>query len=404
MWGRYILFLFMFICAVLTVHLISWAGSMLHSVPNGSDWSYAVFTFREERNRSMSVNILMNILIPNVCMVLLYMTVHMLKMNCQYDDFVMYVIFCYVYRAVLICIILKRWELYSVGYEIFNSVIGILIAYLLIKYFLIKPQEVFIEVQELVNEFWLLVVLIIYKFVVLILDKIFSQKDVVKTSMLDRYIRNKFDYFYNKYKDVVYITKEDKIVWILIFAIMIFENYNRGGIKRKIERIKIFTGRTATVGIMQVTSNINISDTESITVAYEKLKNEIMLDDLEIDDEMQIEYYAFQYNPNEDYAKSVAYIYQHLRSYLDERPEYRKEFYLADLSEEYTDIHGKVQISQSEQEYNSSECDYWTLGDIMQMSGLTKKQIMKKIKKKKMVIYLNGSEVTKFFKKYLPKE
>lgn len=149
---RYLLLLLLFLGAVITVHLVSWVGSVLHSVPNGADSSYAVFTFRADQNKSMSTNILMNILIPNVCFIFIYMTLFNLNIKCRYSDLIFYVIFYYVYRVLLICLILKRKELLNVWYELFNGTVGILIAYFLAYYFLIKPEDVFIDVKELVNE------------------------------------------------------------------------------------------------------------------------------------------------------------------------------------------------------------------------------------------------------------
>ena len=60
--GKECCLIILFIISIITVHLVSWVGSVLHSVPNGGESSYAVFTFREDQNKSMSTNILMNIL------------------------------------------------------------------------------------------------------------------------------------------------------------------------------------------------------------------------------------------------------------------------------------------------------------------------------------------------------
>ena len=53
----------LFVIAIVTVHLVSWVGNVLHSVPNGGASGYAVFTFRGDQDRSMSTNILLNILL-----------------------------------------------------------------------------------------------------------------------------------------------------------------------------------------------------------------------------------------------------------------------------------------------------------------------------------------------------
>lgn len=418
---RYLFLFLLFISAAVTMHLVSWVGSVLHSVPNGMGSSYAVFTFRADQNKAMSTNIFMNILIPNVCFIFIYMILYTTGVECRYDDLIFYVIFYYVYRVLLICFILKRRELLNVWYELFSGIVGSLMAYFLANYFLVKPQEVFIEVQELVNEFWLLVILIVYRFIVLLLDKVFCQKNVVSQNMLDKYIRNKFQYFYHKYKTVVNVTREEKILWILLFSIMIFENYNRGGIKRKLERIKIFFGRSATVGIMQVRSTENLSDEESIVMAYDKLKNEIMAEDLaagiDFDDEMQIEYYAYRYNPSEDYSKSISYIYQRLRVYLAGHPEFRKVFHLKEVETAPQIVTPELQMQSSyemlpsqdatdtirETVQRDNQYEYWTLDDVVQMSGLTKKEVKKRIKKKNMIVLLLDCEVQEHFKKYMPK-
>lgn len=63
----------LFVIAMVTVHLVSWVGNVLHSVPNGGTSGYAVFTFRGDQDRSMSTNILMNILFPNIVLIFMYM-------------------------------------------------------------------------------------------------------------------------------------------------------------------------------------------------------------------------------------------------------------------------------------------------------------------------------------------
>ena len=71
----------------------------------------------------------------------------------------------------------------------------------------------------------------------------------------------------------------------MLFSIMIFENYNRGKFKRKLERIKVRSGRHTTVGIMQVGSDADLTDEESINLAYFKLKDEIVRGNIVTDDE-----------------------------------------------------------------------------------------------------------------------
>ena len=60
------------ILAILTQHAISWAGSMLHQIGDTGQ-NYALFIFSDDRHQPMTNNILMNIFIPNIVSVFLYM-------------------------------------------------------------------------------------------------------------------------------------------------------------------------------------------------------------------------------------------------------------------------------------------------------------------------------------------
>lgn len=385
--------LFLLILAAITVHTISWCGSVLHSVTN-SGRPYAVFTFRADQNKGMSTNILMNILIPNIVLIFLSMfCYHMKELTFGRKFLIVYVLAYYVYRAFLICILLNRRELYNVRYELFNTVLGIGVACFLIKYFLCEPEKVFIPASELVNEFWLIVIAVVYKFMTVFLDKVYTQKKVVSESRLDKYISNRFNYFYKKYKDIIQITENDNRIWILLFSIMIFENYNRGRFKRKLERIKVRSGRHTTVGIMQVGSDADLTDEESINRAYFKLKDEIVMGNIVTDDEGEINHYAFQYNPDEDYARSITYIYQRLCGYLKSTQRFYIAFHLEDHPEkEYpVDLPDESMMSFGEPK------SYLTFDDVRRLTGLSKKELKKKLKEKQIVAMYDEDAVRQAF-------
>ena len=391
-WYIYVLLV---VAAIFSVHLVSWVGSVLHSIPNGITCKYAISAFRSDQDKSMSTNLLMNILFPNIVLIFMYMFCYKEKNVSSPDQLFYYVCFYYAYRIILICFILNRRELLSIRYEFTNLILGILVALFLVKSFLTIPEQVFIPISELVNEFWLIIIVLVFKFIIIIIDKIFRQDTVVKESMLDEYIRNKFRKFYRKYKDNIYITKDCNKLWILIFSIMIFENYNRGSLVRIVERIKIRFGLTATTGVMQIRSNEKISDEESISLAFDKLRNEIVKGNVESDDEIQIQYYAKQYNPDEDYSKSVSFIYQHLYKYISTNRQLNHEFYL--------DNGNQDKMERTEQQDSTifplKEKNYVTLDDIVIKSGLKKQQVLKKIKKNNMVAFFDEDTTEKVFKK-----
>ena len=98
------------ILTAITVHIISWCGGVIERVSN-SGLNYAVFTFRMDQDQGMSANIIMNILIPNVCLVFLSMTCYYIeKLTFGRKLLIFYVIGYYLYRAILICALLNRKE------------------------------------------------------------------------------------------------------------------------------------------------------------------------------------------------------------------------------------------------------------------------------------------------------
>ena len=78
---------------------------------------------------------------------------------------------------------------------------------------------------------------------------------------------------YAKFKTKYYkdIKLKNKDLILLIYSIMIYENYNKSFLTRKLEKYKIFN-KSNKYGIMQVTSNKYIDDLSSIKIATKKLE------------------------------------------------------------------------------------------------------------------------------------
>ena len=100
-----------FILAVITHKLVSISGSYLHEIGRVQE-SYAVFTFSDDRHESMAVNILMNVFIPNICMIFLFAAVTALKWENITRLMILYCASYYIYRFILICLILDSRYLY----------------------------------------------------------------------------------------------------------------------------------------------------------------------------------------------------------------------------------------------------------------------------------------------------
>ena len=394
--GKFGAILILLVGAIILEHIVAWAGSILHSVPSAGESNYAVFIFRDDQDKPLTTNILMNILIPNVGMIFIYMwaSYYSLKYKLEYITF--FVVFYFAYRFILICVLLRRKELFRIGYECSVAGASIIIAYILDAYFFVNKKNIFIPISELTNELWIAIFLVLYKFSQLVLDKWVTQGKVTKESMIVKYIVKKFKQYYARYGKLIEVTVENRYICILLYAIMIFEDYNRGPFLRILERVKFAITGKGTLGIMQVQTDRMITDEESVVIAYEKLKNEIVCDETDIYDEMQINYYAWQYNNNDDYAKSVSFIFSHLYEFLDDKPQYRKEFHLReevfaedeDSAQEVADFSNEIDGEMSENVIGQREMV--TVDDLVMMTGLKRKEVLKRMRK------MNGNKQKTF--------
>ena len=391
-----VVFAIFFMAAVLH-HVIAKTGSILHSIATMGDSQYAVFTFRDDVDLPMSKNILMNIFIPNVALVLLYWLATRMSWEMMLEKLWLFVAFYYLYRALLICVLLNRKELYSIKYEFSMFVFAVVVEYLVWKYFLIADVGLFPPISEIRNEIWLAILLLVYKFLEMFLEQVVHQRNIVTEQMMKKYIAKQFDKFYGKYSECVEINYDNRLLCILLYAIMIFENFNRVRIVRWLERIKIMMGRTATTGIMQVKSDKYLSDEESIQLAYKIIESDIAGEDQLITDE-RIRSYAWQYNPSDDYAQSVEFIYSLLKEYLQETGKYRRTFFLeAEENEVAQDEYSEYESEQ----VGEGQCSWLTLDDVKLMTGLRKKEILAIQRRERAIILFDEAEVRENFKEYL---
>lgn len=158
---------------------------------------------------------------------------------------------------------------------------------------------------------------------------------------------------------------------------------------RIIEEIKVLLGKSATVGIMQIKSDSRLSDKRSIEIAYDRLKKQCENGKIEDMDAMNVMGCAMQYNPDEDYAKSVSFIFQHLYEYIKYSPKYKIKFCIVEEAaseyDETVNVDGNVEGTGLE--------GYITFDDLQVESGMSSKEAWEEIRKEKLIIYLNRKEV-----------
>lgn len=310
--------------AILTFFIITLIGSVLRRLgPEKTDYSF--FEFQKDRQQTVSTNVLINIFIPNVLMVLIFGIAEKSDNTAIENWILLYPAFYYLVRIFNITVVKNRRELLGVYYTIVVSGMGMVLAVLLKKFFLIQGQQIFITIDELREELWFCIIIVIYHFVVLIIQTQFKQRIIVNDEQVHHYIFRMFDKLYERYN---YILPKDNQanLHILVYSIMILENYNRGKFVRGLEKVKVTLTGSATLGIMQVRSDKVISDEDSIRMAYEQLQSCLEMYNLPED----VKGIAIKYNPSDEYAEAVDTIFSALKEYIDAKPSLRTDFYGTD--------------------------------------------------------------------------
>lgn len=312
---------------IVVQYVISWAGSCLVDM-SSSQIKYAYFYFSKDRHIPMTKNILMNIFIPNIAMVFLYDLYKYLGWEYFAARIWVFTLGFYLWRCFLICVILRRKEFYKLKYELGIAIVSVSISIIVFYSFLKKTESIFIQVDELREELGFAIIVALYGFVKLILDEKVTQKDVLKEKDLKKYILRKFNVFFERYKNIIKIDEINNTTWLLVFSIMIIEDFNRGPEKRAFEYILFPIRKKETLGIMQVKSERIISSKKSIQIAFDLINNykeELGVERVAVDNIYDI---ATKYNEEERYGENVQYIYEVLDNYIRGNEYYKSAFLL----------------------------------------------------------------------------
>lgn len=302
-----------FILVVVVQQFIAWAGSCMYYIGNNR-LQYAYFDFSDDSDTPMTKNILMNIFIPNIVMIGLY---YFFKAKSwEYTEYIWsFTIAFFIWRACLICVLLRRREFYKVKYEFSVASVAILLSLLIYYYFLKKTKNIFITVEELREEISFAIIVILYDFIKNIIGDKVKQHDIIKDKDIEKYIRRRYIKLSRKYGKIVNSVTNDNFIKLVVYSIMILEDFNRGPLKRICEYIVFPIKKEATLGIMQVKTNKYISSKTSIQKAVELIQ-QLQNESNDIEELESIVYQiAINYNKDDRYAENVTFIFQKLNIY-----------------------------------------------------------------------------------------
>lgn len=219
-----------FLAAVVLFFIVNWIGSKSISV------GYIQLSTSIAEDSSPAFNFLFKVIAPPVYLVL-YATIcqtsnaNWLNVNCY-----LLVIYYWAFRGLFILATgkcrLTNWITFGL-YALFS--IGI--SYGIYKV-LNDVDKILPDPKDLLNQLWLLIIIFLYN----ILNKMeFGRDRTIRRK--ESYLSRQFMVFNTKYGSLVHSKCQNEFLEAIVFAIMIYENFNRPRVVRWIEYARFFLQR-----------------------------------------------------------------------------------------------------------------------------------------------------------------
>ncbi len=254
-----------FILAISLFYAINWFGK--HSTTFG----YKRLSLLFELDEAPAFNLLFRILTPVVFLLLLSAFFYVIKADSLNDGLYLIVVYSFIFRLFYNVLLgrgrLLNWPLQALY---FFTTAGL--AYIAQKYLISQKEYLFPDLRTLGNQLWLLIIGFLY----LLFNGIKVKSDKTQKRK-DAYLNHRYILYKKRYGHIISSLIHIPALEPLVFSIMIYEAYNRPKMFRIIESIGFWLGRSKTLGIMQMTTNKYISDTQSVKLACKKILDDSLI-------------------------------------------------------------------------------------------------------------------------------
>lgn len=285
-------------------------------------FEYGKFTFSSREDHSFSGNFFQKIVNPAVYLAALAALTQSLLPAELMESFWLLIPIFWGYR--LLYMLLKNTLIFlNLKYEAFAFVLSLLLGegvfFCIIRPLLSQGESIWISAAELRDALWFAILAYIAKVSWDIMKQLFSADNLYPNERRSALVVKRYDKFAAKYGSYIAekaacrvgdtLAPEDQEELIrLVYAIMIYEDYNRPFMIRALERFikAIFRKhQVMTLGIMQVSTREMITDRESIGLAIEKISGPFLdRASVPVDAALSL------YNQSPDYSNEVLAIYR----------------------------------------------------------------------------------------------
>lgn len=263
-----------FLLAILLFLTQNWIGSRTYSK------GYIRFSLFDSSDEAFSLNYMIKVIGPIVFLIITVAVLQFFNLE-LYIDNILNVIYYYIGIRIILIVIYER--IFIVNWLIIISyyISIILLSNIIYFKFISAINSLLPDFSELKNEIWLLIIIFIYQIgngsESQTLSNMYYEPE---QAFLPEFKTRKRRYVIKQYKklklkyesEINKISNSNDTFNLIIYAILIFENFNRPRVIRFVERIWVrIIRRNVTQGIMQKSSKTVISDLESVKLGTQFL-------------------------------------------------------------------------------------------------------------------------------------
>jgi hypothetical protein len=298
------IFLVHLILAIVLFFVVNWLGR--HS----KGFGYTEISLFAKDDENPAFNYLFRVLTPLVFLIIISTICD--AFNIQRYKSELYLISIY-YLVVRLLYVLLNGRIRLINWK---KIILYWFSIIPISYFIydkiIKNQNLLPDFNNISNELWFLIIIFLYQ--------LFNKYEPSSRGFKKRknkYILSFYNKYENKYRNIIdELIKNNKLKSI-VYAIIIYEGFNRPKYARLFESIKLLIKKEATMGIMQIKTKEYINDIKSIKLGIEKIEKyyrtciSLMLNDqLKIIGEKELINRILRFYNGDSYAREVSSIHE----------------------------------------------------------------------------------------------
>ncbi|KYG84486.1 hypothetical protein AWW67_05085 [Roseivirga seohaensis] len=317
-----------FILAIILFYIQNWIGSKSYSR------GYIKFSLLDEKDEALSLNFMIKAVGPTVYLIITSALIQYSNIPLNLDK-VIWIVYFYLLLRVSVIYLYGRSRIVNWPRILIHYLAILVFATIIQKKFISSIDVLLPDFSEIKNEIWLLIILFLYQVgnSQMGLPEPSSDRErglAYLPELIPRkrkYIQRMYKKLQDKYGALINpISQGDIQFEIVVYSILIFENFNRPPFIRLIERIWTrISGNETSMGIMQVKTNHVISDEESIEIGALSLKKEY--DELRKEDRYGMFGNVIKYHsPDRKYIRQVLFISKAIIDHSFSKEERKEKF------------------------------------------------------------------------------